>query len=71
MNHLHTLAIDIVHYNIIRIHKTLRVKPAMAAGIAGRLWSWEDVLQRTDAIAAGPRRPKTYRARSRSATVKP
>src|SRR5256885_5749713 len=31
-------------YNFVRIHKTLRVTPAMAAGIADRLWSMEDVV---------------------------
>ena len=32
-------------YNFCRIHKTLRVTPAMAAGIADRLWSVEDVVK--------------------------
>jgi hypothetical protein len=30
-------------YNFVRIHKTLRTSPAMAAGIEKRLWSMEDV----------------------------
>lgn len=33
-NHGKALALYFVHYNFIRIHKTLRVTPAMAAGIA-------------------------------------
>lgn len=70
-NHIHALAIDIVHYNFICIHKTLRVTPAMAAGLTDRLWTWQDVLERTDALATAPRRPKTYRPRTRSATVEP
>ena len=40
-NHCHALALYFVHYNFMRIHKTLRVTPAMAAGITDRVWSWE------------------------------
>ncbi len=53
-NHINALAVGFVHYNFIRIHKTLRVSPAMAAGIADHLWSWEEVIARMDAIAPPP-----------------
>jgi len=33
-NHVYMLALYILHYNFCRIHKTLRVTPAMAAGIS-------------------------------------
>jgi len=33
-----------MHYNFVRIHQTLRVTPAMAAGVTNRLWSIEDVV---------------------------
>lgn len=65
-NHIHALAIDIVRYNFVRIHRTLRVTPAMAAGITDRLWSWQDVIDRIDAAAAAPRRPAKYRPRTSS-----
>lgn len=45
------LAVGFVHYNFIRVHKTLRVSPAMAAGVTDHLWSWEDVITRMDALA--------------------
>jgi hypothetical protein len=32
-------------YNFVRIHKTLRTTPAMAAGIETQLWSMEDVVR--------------------------
>jgi hypothetical protein len=32
------VALHFAHYNFVRIHKTLRVTPAMAAGVTGRLW---------------------------------
>jgi IS1 family transposase len=42
--HVASLAIHYMHYNFIRIHQTLRVTPAMAAGVTDRLWSMEDLV---------------------------
>ena len=39
-------------YNFVRIHKTLRTSPTMAAGIEKRLWSTEDVVALIDAQSA-------------------
>jgi IS1 family transposase len=44
-NHVATLAIFYMHYNFVRIHQTLRVTPAMAAGVADRLWEIQDLVQ--------------------------
>lgn len=49
-NHCHALALYFVHYNFMRIHKTLRVTPAMAAGITDRVWSWEDIIAIIDDV---------------------
>lgn len=38
-HHVHSIAISICHYNFGRIHKTLRVTPAMEAGITDHVWS--------------------------------
>jgi hypothetical protein len=43
-NHAHMVALYALWYNFVRIHKTLRTSPAMAAGIEARLWSMEDVV---------------------------
>jgi IS1 family transposase len=43
-NHIHALALYFVHHNWMRIHKTLRVTPAMAAGLTGKLMGWEDII---------------------------
>jgi IS1 family transposase len=43
-NHVAALAIFYMHYNFVRIHQTLRVTPAMAAGVTGRLWAVEDLV---------------------------
>ena len=48
-NHAHTVALYALWYNFVRIHKTLRTSPAMAAGIESRLWSMEDVVALIDA----------------------
>jgi len=43
-NHMHALSIYFMHYNFVRIHQTLRVTPAMQAGVTDRLWSLEDMV---------------------------
>lgn len=48
-NHMHALSLYFAFYNFIRIHKSLRMSPAMAAGITDKLWSWEDIIARMDA----------------------
>lgn len=39
------MALYFFWYNFIRIHRTLRVTPAMEIGIADHVWSWEEILQ--------------------------
>ena len=54
-NHMHAVALHFLHYNFARIHKTLRVTPAMTAGPATHVWSIEEsvgLLDRRDAVAA-------------------
>lgn len=43
-NHAYAVAIHYMHYNFCRIHKTLRVTPAMEAGITDHVWSIEEML---------------------------
>jgi IS1 family transposase len=47
-NHCHALALYFVWYNWIRTHKTLRVTPAMAAGLTDKLMDWPDVVRMID-----------------------
>ncbi|MCG3148818.1 MAG: IS1 family transposase ISNisp5 [Verrucomicrobiae bacterium] len=44
-NHKHALALYFMHYNFCRIHTTLRVTPAMEAGIADHVWSIEELAK--------------------------
>jgi IS1 family transposase len=43
-NHAAMVAIHFMYYNFARIHKTLRVTPAMAAGLADHVWSLEEIV---------------------------
>ena len=45
------VALYTVWYNFVRIHKTLRMTPAMAAGVARRLWSMDEIAEMIDAAA--------------------
>jgi len=47
-NDMHALAIYFMHYNFVRIHQTLRVTPAMAAGVTERLWDLSDIVRVVD-----------------------
>jgi IS1 family transposase len=51
-NHGHAVALHFMHYNFCRIHKTLRVTPAMEAGIADHVWSLEELVALHDAKKA-------------------
>lgn len=48
-NHRAALALHFAHYNLVRLHKTLRMTPAMAANVSSRLWSLEELVDRTSA----------------------
>ena len=41
------VALHFSHYNLVRLHKTLRVTPAMAANVTDRVWSLEELVDRT------------------------
>lgn len=43
-NHAHAVALHYMYYNFGRIHKTLRVTPAMQAGIANHIWDLEEIV---------------------------
>lgn len=65
-NHAHAVALHCTFYNFVRIHKTLQVTPAMAAGVADRLWDMRDVvalIEKAEA-AAGPKMRGPYKPRA-------
>ena len=48
-NHAYAVALHYMHYNFGRIHKTLRVTPAMEAGVADHVWTLEEIAGLMDA----------------------
>jgi IS1 family transposase len=55
-NHAAALSLYFTFYNFVRQHKTLRVSPAMAAGISDRLWDMSDIVALLDAAEVPPSR---------------
>jgi IS1 family transposase len=51
-NHCHALALYFVWYNFARLHKTIRMSPAMAAGLTTTLWDMTDILHLIDRYQA-------------------
>ena len=43
-NHRAAVALYFVHYNFARVHQTLRVTPAMEAGIANHVWTLREII---------------------------
>lgn len=64
-NHYHMVSLYTVFHNFVRIHKTLRCTPAMAAGLSKTLWSMDDIVKLIDDAAepAKPRGPYKTKAR--------
>jgi len=54
-NHDHAMALHFMYYNFVRIHKTLRTTPAMAAGVTKRLWEMSDIVEVLEAWQTFPR----------------
>lgn len=63
-NHAHMVALYTVWYNFVKMHKTLRMTPAMSAGVSDRLWSMEDVAAMIDDAAPKPDKRGPYKKRS-------
>ncbi len=47
-NLTHSVSLHFMYYNFVRIHRTLKVTPAMAAGVTDRLWEIEDIVKLLD-----------------------
>lgn len=62
-NHIHALALYFMFYNFVRQHKTLRMTPAMAAGVSATAWSLEDIADAVEARRPKPGQRGTYKKR--------
>jgi hypothetical protein len=47
-NHMHAISLHFMHYNFCRIHKTLRIAPAMEAEISDYIWDLKDIVMMAD-----------------------
>ena len=47
-NHIAAVSLHFMYYNFVRVHQTLRVTPAMAAGVTDRLWEIADIVKLVD-----------------------
>lgn len=51
-NHACAVALNTMFYNFLRVHQTLKVTPAIAAGVTSRLWEMTDFVEMLDAWEA-------------------
>lgn len=62
-NHAHAIALYFVWYNFVKMHKTLRMTPAMAAGIASSPMDMSDIVALIDAREGAPKKRGPYKKR--------
>ncbi len=60
-NHAYAVALHMMYYNFVRIHTTLRVTPAMAAGVSEKLWEIGDIAALVEAAEAKPAKRGPYK----------
>jgi IS1 family transposase len=63
-NHCHSIALHYMNYNFCRIHKTLRVTPAMAAGVTDHVWSIADIVSMIEATEPTTAKRGPYKKRA-------
>jgi hypothetical protein len=62
-NHAVSVALWFMYYNFCRVHQTLRVTPAMEAGISDHVWSIDEVLQMAEPYMPKPEPRGPYKKR--------
>lgn len=63
-NHMHAVALRFMYRNFFRVHQTLKVMPAMAAGLTDRLWDVADLVAIVDANEPAPKKKGPYKKRA-------
>jgi IS1 family transposase len=64
-NHAYAVALHFMHYNFAKVHQTLRVTPAVAAGLTDRLWDIDDIVALVDANEPAPKKRGPYKKRTK------
>lgn len=62
-NHAYAVALHFMYYNFCRTHKTLRMTPAMAAGLVSSPWEVEDLVALVEAAMPAPAKRGPYKKR--------
>ena len=60
-NHAYAVALHMMYYNFVRIHSTLRMTPAMAAGVSDRLCGVDDIVKLVEDAEAKPGKRGPYK----------
>jgi len=63
-NHVNAISLHFAYYNFVRIHKTLRMTPAMAAGVTDRLWEMADLVAVLEGAEEAPKKRGPYKKRA-------
>ena len=63
-NHAYAVALHFMYYNFVRTHQTLRMTPAMAAGLTDRLWDINDLVAVIDAEEEAPKKRGPYKTKA-------
>jgi IS1 family transposase len=61
--HVNAISLHFAYYNFVKVHKTLRMSPAMAAGVTDRLWEMPDLVTVVEAAEPKPGKRGPYRKR--------
>lgn len=69
--HYHMVALYTVWYNFVKMHRTLKMTPALAAGVSQTLWSMDDLVAMIDSKADAPKKRGPYAARKAKALPAP
>ena len=64
-NHAHAMALHFLYYDFVRIHKTLKTTPAMAAGVTDRLWEVSDIVALWEAVEPKAAKRGSYKKREK------
>lgn len=64
-NHAYAVALHFMHYNFCRTHKTLRMTPAMAAGLVSSTWEIENIVALVEESAELPKKRGPYKLRKK------
>jgi IS1 family transposase len=60
-NHMAAIALHFMWYNFGRIHKSLRITPAMAAGVSDHVWAMDEIVALIEAAAPAPKPRGKYK----------